>query len=664
MIELARSWTDELVDAEEALVRHEGSAEEAMALAAQAARLAVDADDALVAVPQGDHFVCHGSLGPAIPAAGARVPLAGGLVERCLSEQRILFVDDLAQEQRARPASALRPVQGALLLVPVMSHQNALGVLVVYRSSTRAFGPEEGNRLRVLASIAGLAISRSHERRQQHRLEGHILRSPLGLIVFDGRGNLLRANRKACEILGRPERELLELGWEALTARDGTSFGGLVAEVVSGHRDAAECELRLELPDGSVNWASAVTTVVMGEGGGVSYGVVQLKDLTAGVIAEERARRSAALLEAFSETLPVAMGVAEFLGDDLRIIRANHTLANQVGMDLHQLRGRRVSELPVSQVSAKRVLTFVAEAVHGGQVVRFELDSGVTGRHFDCYAASVKGIREGPPMVCFAAVDTTDSRQFQSRLIDTERLANIGRLSAQIVHDLSNPITYITSNLAMLGEELLTLPPEVPKESAAFMRTAVAEAREGATRVCSLIREVLELARPARTRRGPADVRDVVEGALRIARGQILGRARVVTELDDAPTAAIDPSRLGQVVLNLIVNAAQAIPEGDPGAHTIRVRVRAVDDGVSLEVSDTGCGIPKETLERLFTPFFTTKPAGVGNGLGLVSCKEYVQDAGGRIEVESEPGRGTTFRVVLPIFDGAAPLLGPRLVPA
>ena len=108
-------------------------------------------------------------------------------------------------------------------------------------------------------------------------------------------------------------------------------------------------------------------------------------------------------------------------------------------------------------------------------------------------------------------------------------------------------------------------------------------------------------------------------------------------------------SRLGQVVLNLIVNAAQAAPEGRVDDNTLRLVTRTTEDGRAvIEVADTGCGIPKENLERIFDPFFTTKPASVGTGLGLAICHTIIAELGGQIEVDSEVGRGTTFRLLLP----------------
>jgi signal transduction histidine kinase len=130
----------------------------------------------------------------------------------------------------------------------------------------------------------------------------------------------------------------------------------------------------------------------------------------------------------------------------------------------------------------------------------------------------------------------------------------------------------------------------------------------------------------------------------------------VRSTLDPVRPVWANPARLEQVVLNLLLNAAQAMPDAGIGRNEIHVRVRSDEDGHAvLEVSDNGPGIPAAVLTRIFDPFFTTKPSGVGTGLGLSICHGIVSSLGGRITVHSEPGNGATFRVVLPTPDAASP---------
>jgi CheY-like chemotaxis protein len=140
----------------------------------------------------------------------------------------------------------------------------------------------------------------------------------------------------------------------------------------------------------------------------------------------------------------------------------------------------------------------------------------------------------------------------------------------------------------------------------------------------------------------------VIESSLRMAWNEIRHRAQLVREYTDVPPVEANESRLGQVFLNLIVNAAQALPDGYANENQIRVRTRVDELGrVVAEIEDTGPGIPPEVLPRLFTPFFTTKPRGLGTGLGLSICKRIITSFGGDISVETQLGRGTVFRVTL-----------------
>jgi CheY-like chemotaxis protein len=162
------------------------------------------------------------------------------------------------------------------------------------------------------------------------------------------------------------------------------------------------------------------------------------------------------------------------------------------------------------------------------------------------------------------------------------------------------------------------------------------------------VRDVKLFSRPHKEERGAVDVRVVIESSIRMACNEIRHRAQLVKEYGEVPMVDSNEARLGQVVLNLLVNAAQAMPEGRASRNEIRVVTKTQSGRVVIEVRDTGTGIPRETLPRIFDPFFTTKPVGVGTGLGLSLCRRMVTDLGGEIVVESEVGKGTVFRVTLP----------------
>jgi CheY-like chemotaxis protein len=191
---------------------------------------------------------------------------------------------------------------------------------------------------------------------------------------------------------------------------------------------------------------------------------------------------------------------------------------------------------------------------------------------------------------------------------------------------------------------------------------ALDDALEGAERMRVILRDLRTLARPDDHSDGAADVGALLEYAAALASNEIRPRARLVWEVGDVPPVRGGEGRLGQVFVNLLVNAAHATPEGNPGAHVIKLSARRRPDGkVEIAVQDSGAGIPAENLAKVFDPFFTTKPVGLGTGLGLWVCQSIVNAAGGVLEVESEVGRGTTFRVVLPAAPpGTCPSAGAR----
>jgi signal transduction histidine kinase len=254
-------------------------------------------------------------------------------------------------------------------------------------------------------------------------------------------------------------------------------------------------------------------------------------------------------------------------------------------------------------------------------------------------------------------------RQLQStqeQLLFADRLATIGRLAAGVGHEINNPLAFILSNLNYVQQELErwdggSASPGERQE----VRDALAEAREGAERVRSIVRDLKMLSHPDSMEKGPVDLGQVLRSATKMAAHQIRDRARLVEEWGDLPLIDGNSARLCQVFLNLLINAAQAIPPGQAERHEIRLTTRQDEDPGRLlvEVSDTGSGIPPEHLERIFEPFFTTKPVGVGSGLGLSICHGIITAHGGKISVESTPGQGTTFRVSLPRARkaGAAP---------
>jgi two-component system, NtrC family, sensor kinase len=240
----------------------------------------------------------------------------------------------------------------------------------------------------------------------------------------------------------------------------------------------------------------------------------------------------------------------------------------------------------------------------------------------------------------------------QEQLLFADRLASVGRLAAGVGHEINNPLAFILSNLRFVQQELRELPGAPSEEARQEMITALSEANEGAERVRLIVQDLRALARPDDVALGPVDLAEVVRGSAKMARHEVRDRARLVEACGGVPPVRANAARLGQVFLNLIINAAHAIEPGRVEENEIRVAARLTGPGhVTVEVRDTGAGISPENLRRIFDPFFTTKPAGIGTGLGLSVCHRIITALGGEIRVESEPGRGTCFFITLPVAE-------------
>jgi len=248
-------------------------------------------------------------------------------------------------------------------------------------------------------------------------------------------------------------------------------------------------------------------------------------------------------------------------------------------------------------------------------------------------------------------------QQTQEQLLFADRLAAVGRLAAGVGHEINNPLAYILSNLRFVHRELGSVSGAPGEEDRQEWLTALAEATEGAERVRVIVQDLKMLSRPDDVALGPVDVAAVVRSAAKMAHHEVRDRARLVQECEGVPAVKANAARLGQVFLNLLINAAHAIEPGRVQENEIRVVARVSTPGhVTVEVRDTGSGIAAENLRRVFDPFFTTKPLGVGTGLGLSVCHRIITSLGGAIRVESEPGRGTSFFITLPaVADSGAP---------
>jgi PAS domain S-box-containing protein len=340
-----------------------------------------------------------------------------------------------------------------------------------------------------------------------------------------------------------------------------------------------------------------------------------------------------------------------------------------MGLRSGQLVGQSIFELygdnPKVLANHQRAMSGeqVSETVPVGGIV---LDTSVTpARNADGEVTGVIGM----------ATDVTERHRLQARIIQNDRVAAVGTLAASVAHEINNPLTYVLGHMAAVAEHLTAAADVVDeamkgtagealaqaRESLLAARAVLGDARNGAQRIGRIARDLHTFARPADEAVRPVALEAVIASVLQLVRKEIEARARLTVDLKPTLPVRGNEARLVQVVLNLLVNAWQALPEAHPDGHEIVVRTRSDGPDAIIEISDTGPGIPPSNRQRIFEPFFTTKEPGAGTGLGLFVCRNIVEGLGGQISVADGLAGGALFRVRLPTSsrESVAPVATP-----
>jgi PAS domain S-box-containing protein len=248
--------------------------------------------------------------------------------------------------------------------------------------------------------------------------------------------------------------------------------------------------------------------------------------------------------------------------------------------------------------------------------------------------------------------DVTHMRKLQANAIQNDRAIVLGTLAASVAHEINNPLAFMLGHLDVLSESLTRLSDAAPagaaQQSASLdaMRESLELVRLGTERIASITRELRTFSRPAHET-APVHVKAAVMSVLKLIAKEVESRAALEVELCDTPAVRADTARLVQVVLNLVINAMQALPADRRSTNRIWIRTASERDLVLIEVADNGPGVPPDARDRVFDPFLTTKDVGEGSGLGLFVCRNIVTAWGGSITVDERPGGGARFRVVL-----------------
>ncbi len=468
--------------------------------------------------------------------------------------------------------------------------------------------------------------------------------------VLAARGHDLataRSEAEAVEALARgPTPDLV-----VVTAGDAAAAAGAIAAVRSHVRGEAVPIVAL-VPEAAVEATLDAGALLALPGPGTPA------VLGAAVAAAERAavrlRAAEPRVEAGHEALfaknPHPMWFFDV--DTLRFVAVNDAAVQKYGWSREELLAMTIKDIrPREDVG--RLLRATGHVASGLDRTAGWQHRAKDGRIFHVEIISYPVRFGGRPCELVLAHDVSDRVEaerklevLRAQLAVADRMASVGTLAAGVAHEINNPLTFLLANLAFAGERLRAAGPE--SAEAGRVREALDDAVDGARRVQEIVRDLRAFSRADDASCGPVGLSRVVEGALALAANELRHRARAVVDVAGAPPVLANEARVGQVLLNLVVNAAHAIPEGDVAGNEVRIGARAEGDRVVVEVSDTGTGVPPEIRARIFEPFFTTKPVGEGTGLGLWVCRRIVAALGGTIELAPSRARGATFRLVLP----------------
>lgn len=471
----------------------------------------------------------------------------------------------------------------------------------------------------------------------------------IGMAMCDLQGRWLRVNPALCEMVGYTKDELLRMTFKDITHPDDVA-GDLdrMAAVLRGEVRSYERSKRYRHKGGGTVQVSVQVSMAYAEGGAPSHFVAQMQDVTALRESERALRESERRAQALARHIPVGMFET---GPGYTYTFVNERWCQMTGYALEQVVGRPW-DMVIHPDDRQTVIDAWTECERAGREFTLEYRYlTASGRVVWVFGSAVALRDDAGGLLGHigSVMDITERKQVQSHLLLNDRMASVGTLASGVAHEINNPLAYVTANLDLIAEEMRSLSATLPPDRLREIEDLIREGRQGAEKVRRIVRGLKTFARGDEEQRVRLDVHSVLDLSVSLVAHELKHRARVVRDYQWVPAVEADEARLGQVFINLLINAVQAIPEGQAERHTIRLVTRTNSTGqVFVEVHDSGTGIAAEHRDHIFDPFYTTRPVGRGTGLGLSICHGIVTALGGTITFESDPGRGSTFVVALP----------------
>lgn len=459
------------------------------------------------------------------------------------------------------------------------------------------------------------------------------------------------ASESAARLLGvRPEQLLGHSLRDFLTPESVDKLVVLAGEMIDGqrrHGDVIEVTPVCGAEDGASVLLAYAPTQIDGQAGVLAFMIDAAAQRREAIELETTARRLAELFTHAPDAIVVSRGAT--------VIKANPAAAKMLGLESPEdLVGQSLARFVLPEEHA--LMGERMERVARGEQLGLMLyrATRADGREMSVEILSFLSEYDGSPAVIGFGRDVTERERMHQQLDQTARLAALGTLAAGVAHELNNPLAAVSLNLEML-ERLMASDPR-------RARMLLEDLKGSVDRMASIVGDLGSFSR-SESSSIPDDVSvaAVIEGAVRMTRHATRQRAQVRVELEDLPPVLGDARKLEQVLVNLLVNAVQALPDDrDESANRIVVRgFRAADDQLSIEVEDNGVGISPDAIRRIFEPFFTSKPTNVGTGLGLFICHNVVTGMGGKILVHSSIGEGTRMQLLLPCRGESTPTTQP-----